>query len=208
MELDEAKRNNAPQGKCFNCGKEGHYASKCQAPKKGGFRLLPERKVQVIERQLAMTRRTTKDAEEIKEAVQCVQAMEALDSNTSLTTRLATTVRTLKSIITIANEEGDKKEARRLLAVLAPLELVIREDEKRLQDRLHAGEHFTFCYDDGCLVHKDAKDAANYYPTKRQLNVLQREDAAPPPPYMENTEHPLGKTMTPGQLKTNYDTVA
>ena len=48
MELDAAHRDSKPKGKCYNCGKEGHYANKCRQKK--NWKPVPERAAQVAER--------------------------------------------------------------------------------------------------------------------------------------------------------------
>lgn len=60
MELDAAQRDSKPKGKCYNCGKEGHYANKCRSPKKKNFVPLPERKAHEA------TRGNTRSLQEVR----------------------------------------------------------------------------------------------------------------------------------------------
>ncbi|MEM2002059.1 MAG: hypothetical protein QXT77_05395 [Candidatus Methanomethylicaceae archaeon] len=49
MDLDATERVRS-KGKCYNCGKEGHYANKCRRPKKKEWTPVPSRQISVMER--------------------------------------------------------------------------------------------------------------------------------------------------------------
>jgi hypothetical protein len=139
MELGAAKRDHS-QVLCWNCGKKGHFESKCRNPNKTNqkFKPIPEGKKHLgnINRQndgktLAATMVTTNPVDHDE------RRRYALQHRTTCTDK--------DCYVCIDGKIN-----------------------KYLEPQEHALMHWTACYDDNCLVHKDGKDNG-YYPQKKTL---------------------------------------
>lgn len=69
--------------------------------------------------------------------------------------------------IHIANDSEDEEHTQRLRAT--DTKISTHED-------LHARKHWTFCYQDDCLVHRDSKDKSGYWPKRKHTRRAPKLD--------------------------------
>lgn len=194
MEIGTMSRRDYSKVTCWNCGKKGHTSRKCQAPTTNDkFKPVPEgtKTINTLRRNPGTTNKPTwhecqKWAEQLsqlsdEELKEYLRARREGFDPRRWTAGYADSTFTLPSLAHKRFCGQDKPEdCDNSICIHHSEEFREKFDTKRSNEQWceplpnHTGMHWTACYDDACLIHRDGKDNG-YYPRMPKTRMQEKE---------------------------------